>query len=132
MLPARRARDWGCTLTQMRFVEFTLSALLLGLGCDIREAPILGRPPTGEAQTVSSMKRVDAGSQVLLSGVMVEKCPVAGCWFRLRDNTGTIKVDTRSAGFVVARVPVNSKLTVSGKLIADGDDLTIEALGVRY
>jgi uncharacterized protein YdeI (BOF family) len=116
----------------MRFVEFTLSALLLGLGCDNREALILGRAPTGEAQTVSSMMRVNAGSRVLLSGVMVEKCPVAGCWFRLRDNTGTIKVDTRSAGFVVARVPVNSKLTVSGKLIADGDDLTIEALGVRY
>lgn len=116
----------------MRFPGFLLVALLLSVGCSKREALILGQLPTGKAQTVNSMKAVGTGTHVVLNGVMVEKCPVAGCWFRLRDNTGTIKVDTRSAGFVVASIPLNSRLTISGKLVTDGDDVAIEALGIRY
>lgn len=63
---------------------------------------------------------------------MFEKCPVAGCWFRLRDRTGTIKVDTKAAGFVVVKVPLATTVTVSGKVVADGDEVMIEAAGVRY
>ena len=63
---------------------------------------------------------------------MVEKCPTAGCWFRLRDNTGVIKVDTKSTGFVVVDVPLETKITVSGKVVADGNDVQIEATGIRY
>ena len=44
--------------------------------------------------------------------------------------TGTIKVDTTSAGFVVAKVPLASKVTVAGKVIADGDEIEIEAGGI--
>jgi len=116
----------------MRFLVFVLGALLLSVGCSKRDALVLGQAPTGEVQTVNAMKAVGPGTRVVLNGVMIEKCPVAGCWFRLRDNTGTIKVDTRSAGFVVASLPVNSRLTVSGKLVTDGDDVAIEALGIRY
>ena len=78
------------------------------------------------------MKGAKIADPVVLSGSMIEKCPVAGCWFRLQDETGIIKVDTRSAGFVVVNVPVKSKMVVSGKVIADGDSFSIEATGVRY
>jgi len=63
---------------------------------------------------------------------MLEKCPVAGCWFRLQDRTGIIKVDTKLAGFVVVNVPLESKVTVAGKVAADGDQIVIEATGIRY
>ena len=63
---------------------------------------------------------------------MFEKCPTAGCWFRMRDGTGVIKVDTKAAGFVVVNVPLESKVTVAGKVTADGNDVQIEATGVRY
>jgi len=63
---------------------------------------------------------------------MIEKCPIAGCWFRLRDNTGVIKVDTKSAGFVVVNVPLESRVTVAGKVIINGDDVMLEATGIRY
>jgi uncharacterized protein YdeI (BOF family) len=116
----------------MRFVGFVLGALLLGVGCAKRETFILGQAPNGEARSINSMKAAGPGTRVVLNGVMIEKCPVAGCWFRLRDSTGTIKVDTRGAGFVVAKVPVNSQLQVSGRLVTDGDDVAIEALGIRY
>jgi len=63
---------------------------------------------------------------------MFEKCPVAGCWLRVRDETGTIKVDTKSAGFVVVDVPLNSKVTVMGKVINEGGEVSLEAEGLQY
>jgi hypothetical protein len=63
---------------------------------------------------------------------MIEKCPVAGCWFRLQDPTGTIKVDTKSAGFVVVDVPLQSQVIVAGKVVAEGSDVVLEATGLRY
>jgi len=116
----------------MRAVGVLLIAIMLGFGCSKRDALVLGQTPNGDTRTINSVKAVGPGTAVVLNGTMIEKCPVAGCWFRLRDETGIIKVDTRSAGFVVAKVPVNSKLVVSGKLVTDGDDVAIEALGIRY
>jgi len=62
---------------------------------------------------------------------MIEKCPTAGCWFRLRDSTGVIKVDTKSAGFVVVDVPLEAKITVAGRVLTDGNDAQIEATGIQ-
>jgi hypothetical protein len=50
----------------------------------------------------------------------------------LRDGTGLIKVDTKSAGFVVVNVPLESQMTVAGKAVAEGDEVMIEATGIRY
>jgi uncharacterized protein YdeI (BOF family) len=62
---------------------------------------------------------------------MVEKCPVAGCWFVLRDAGGEIKVDTKSAGFVISDVPLNTEVTVAGT--ADfGGERRIIATGLKY
>ena len=37
-----------------------------------------------------------------------------------------------NAGFVVVKVPLESKVTVAGKVIAEGDEVVIEATGIRY
>ncbi len=63
---------------------------------------------------------------------MIEKCPVAGCWFRLHDDTGTIKIDTKAAGFVVSAVPLETKMSVAGKISDTDGEVIIEATGVRY
>jgi hypothetical protein len=63
---------------------------------------------------------------------MVEKCPVAGCWLKLQDTTGTILVDTKMAGFVVVNVPLESKVKVSGKIVTEGDEVLLEASGLQY
>ena len=63
---------------------------------------------------------------------MVEKCPIAGCWLRVRDSTGIIKVDTKAAGFVVVSVPLDSNVTVMGKVTTDGDEVVVAATGLRY
>jgi len=63
---------------------------------------------------------------------MTQKCPVAGCWFMLRDDTGTIKVDTKNAGFVVVDVPLNASMTVAGRVATNGTERFIDATGLRY
>ena len=57
---------------------------------------------------------------------------MAGCWFSIRDDTGTIKIDTKAAGFVVLDVPLGTTVTVSGKVARDGQDRLVEATGLRY
>ena len=106
--------------------------LSLASACHQPKGNILGKAPKGEPRTILAVRAGDTPPQVTVSGVMIEKCPVAGCWFRLRDHTGVIKVDTKSAGFVVVKVPLESQVTVSGKVVSDGDEVVIEATGVRY
>jgi len=116
----------------MRFVFASIIGLMLAAGCHQPAGKILGKTPKGEIRTILAVRAGDTSPQVTLTGVMIEKCPVAGCWFRLRDNSGSIKVDTKSAGFAVVNVPLEAKLMVSGKIVADGDEVAIEATGIRY
>jgi uncharacterized protein YdeI (BOF family) len=106
--------------------------LLLPTACHKSSATILGKPPRGTPRTILSVRAGDTPPQVTISGVMIEKCPVAGCWFRLRDATGIIKVDTRLAGFVVVDIPLQSQVTVAGKVVAEGSDVLLAATGLRY
>ena len=116
----------------MKIIFGALICLLLVSGCGKPKGTVLGKEPRGAAQTVLSIRAGTTPSQFTLTGVMIEKCPTAGCWFRLRDSTGVIKVDTKSAGFVVVDVPLETKIIVSGKVVADGNDVQIEATGIRY
>ena len=61
---------------------------------------------------------------------MIEKCPTAGCWFMLRDQSGVVRVDTKAAGFVVSDIPLNTKVTVAGKVKSTAER-QIAATGLR-
>lgn len=116
----------------MRLVITGFFALLLATGCHEPGETVLGKKPTGEPRTVQSIKTERSPAPVTLRGTVIEKCPVAGCWFRLRDGTGIIKVDTKTAGFVVVDVPLETQVTVSGKVVGDGTEAALEATGLRY
>lgn len=109
-----------------------VTAAISLVGCSRPQGTVLGKAPKGEPTSILSIKAGDTPQQVTISGVMVEKCPEAGCWLRVQDNTGTIKVDTKSAGFVVVKVPLEAKVTVAGRIVTEGDEVTIEASGLRY
>ncbi len=111
-----------------------IGTLLAGLttGCQRQHERILGKKPGGEPRTILAVRAGDTPPRVTLSGTMVEKCPVAGCWFRLRDSTGTIKVDTKSAGFVVVNVPLETKMMVTGNISSSSDEVVLEATGLSY
>ncbi len=111
---------------------------VLGLGvllaaCRPGGARTLGRNPTAVTRTISQLKQAPAlPLEWGVTGEMIEKCPVAGCWFVLRDDTGTLKVDTKAAGFVVLDVPLHTRVRVAGRLVEDGSQRVLEATGLRY
>ena len=99
-------------------------------GCVQQPAQILGNGSAfGAVTSIRDLK--SSAAPVTIQGTMIEKCPVAGCWFKVQDPTGVLKVDTKTAGFVVVDVPVGSRVTVSGRLQA-APERQISALGVRY
>jgi len=116
----------------MRVLIVLFICLLFVVGCSRPRGTVLGKAPKGESRTILAVRDGTTPPDVVLRGVMVEKCPTAGCWFRLSDGTGTLKVDTKNAGFVVVDVPLQSTVLVAGKVVADGNEVLLEATGVRY
>jgi uncharacterized protein YdeI (BOF family) len=114
----------------MKRTFFAMIPLLALAGCAGHESNALGAPPASSS-IIAIRDLKSSGAPVMIRGVMVEKCPVAGCWFIVRDRTGTIKVDTKGAGFVVTDVPLNTTVTVTGRLKTSGERL-ITATGMRY
>jgi len=116
----------------MKALILLTAVLFVITGCHRPTGKVLGKSPVGDTRTVLAVRAGDTPPVVTLVGTMTEKCPVSGCWFRLTDGTGTIKVDTQAAGFVVAELPLETKMTVAGKIVESGDEIIIEASGVRY
>lgn len=101
-------------------------------GCRGSGQNVLGAAPEGKPVTVAAAQAAAVKEPVTVRGKLVEKCPVAGCWFMVKDATGVMKVDTKAAGFVVLDVPLGVDITVSGKTAPNGSERMVEATGVRY
>lgn len=114
-----------------RFLVVSALAFLLP-ACGPSGPVVLGREPAGESRRVEEVLRGPTNAVQVVRGTLVEKCPVAGCWFVLKDGSGTLHVDTKAAGFVVVDVPLRTELTVSGRLERDGDGWQLVAEGLRY
>jgi uncharacterized protein YdeI (BOF family) len=115
-------------------VVWTLGFVLtIGLtGCGRGQETTRGVfPAGGSIVTTQEVSKATSARQVTLRGEMIEKCPVAGCWFKLRDGSGVVRVDTKAAGFVVSDVPLHTQITVRGKIVP-GAEAGIAASGIRY
>ena len=111
------------------FCTIVLASLVI-TGCNETPPVVLGHAPGGRQITTIASLQPSAKPQTI-QGTMIDKCPVAGCWFHVKDSTGVVKVDTKSSGFVVAQVPLNTHVTVTGILHKD-DDGTLTATGMSY
>ena len=101
-------------------------------GCGSSGKSVRGIPPTDAAISLAAAKEVHAGAPVTIHGKMIEKCPVAGCWFIVKDQSGTLRVDTKAAGWVVLDLPLNTEVTVSGKMASGTSEPMLDASGMRY
>jgi uncharacterized protein YdeI (BOF family) len=116
----------------LRYVTLILAVVcVLGLtGCGLSKPSALGLPVMqGPITQIASLK--PSPKPYTIEGTMIDKCPVAGCWFHVKDSTGVIKVDTKSSGFVVVDVPINAKVVVTGVLHNDGEE-KLAASGITY
>ena len=106
---------------------------VLTTGCGQSQAKTMGIQPASQTTvTVAQLAKSSKAQKVTLHGEMIEKCPVAGCWFVLRDKTGTVRVDTKAAGFVVSEIPVHTSMTVSGTVTTDSSQRGLAATGLSY
>ena len=101
-------------------------------GCSEPGSRTLGAVINGTEATVAVARKANIPASVVLRGTMIQKCPVAGCWFILHDETGTIKVDTKNAGFVVVDVSLNTRMVVAGRVTTNGEERLVDATGLRY
>ena len=109
-----------------------VAAVLLSFGCERRHERKLGHAFEGEIISIATAKQLHPDSSAVVHGRLTEKCPVAGCWFVLHDSAGTIRVDTKSAGFVVVDIPLQTLVTVAGKIATNETERIVEATGLRY
>ncbi len=109
-----------------------LIGFALVCGCRNEGGRVLGKMRSGPPTSIIAVRAGDTPPRVILRGVLIEKCPAAGCWFYLQDDTGVIKVDTKAAAFVVVDVPLQTLVTVSGTVVNTDEEMSIEATGLRY
>src|SRR4030095_16111934 len=111
-----------------------LATALFFTACKREAGTVLGKAPAGDVKYILAVRAGDTAPNITLHGTLIEKCPIAGCWFRLQDSTGIIKVDTKAAGFAVTGVPVQTAMTVRGRVVLDseGNETFVEATGLRY
>ena len=121
-------------LTLRRHGRFAalLTSLLVVAGCGQQPGTVLGRNPEGVRSDTLAIRAGDTPPDVVIQGKLVEKCPQAGCWFKVDDGAGIIKVDTKAAGFVVTDIPLETVVTVGGKIVMVDEEQQIEATGLRY
>jgi uncharacterized protein YdeI (BOF family) len=110
----------------------TLLTLTLAGGCGFSRHPVVlgAAPAKGPSTPVATLESAGKGA-VTLEGTMTEKCPVAGCWFLLKDDTGVVKVDTKGAGFAVTDVPLGKTVRVTGAVAKSGESRVL-ATGLSY
>ena len=110
-----------------------LITLVFLAGCRVPESLLLGVAPLETPQsTVRAMLTEKHTAPLRLQGTIVEKCPVSGCWFRLKDDSGTVLVDLKPAGLTAAEIPVGTKVMAVGTVQREGDVLRLRATGIRY
>ena len=97
--------------------------------------PQASLPQASAASSVvplSAVREAKPGAPLTVRGTLVDKCPMSGCWFHLRDGRTVLRVEAKTAGFTVADVPLQSDVTVSGVVKRGGGEVVLEARSLRY
>jgi len=83
-------------------------------------------------QEVLSHGKALTGKEVTVKGAMTQKCPTAGCWFYVKDDTGEIRVDTAPSGFTITEIRLGKTVTVHGKVVLnETSEAEMVATGVK-
>lgn len=118
----------------MRWLACMMAAGLCLAGCRGGGGSVLGQEPDPSGATVGvpEARRGPHGGRVKVRGRVVEKCPTAGCWFVMESGGVPLKVDTKTAGFVVLEVPLGAEVVVQGRRLEEGTEPVLAADGLIY
>ncbi len=118
-----------------------LPASILNTACDSSPPEALGEA-VDTSQTVSlaellSESDIPTGSQVVVSGSVVQVCRSAGCWFVLGQDIGEehheLYVDLKpAASFTLGTTAQGRRVTLQGLLTGTPPDLELHASGLVF
>ena len=120
------------TFTTYKVIYGMVTVAFVSGGCSEQGAKKDSVGSAGKFDRLALVQKMKPKTQVTAHGTMVEKCPLAGCWFVLRDQTGTIKVDLKATKQTVINTPLNSTVTVSGTVAPDGTRKMIRAVSATF
>ncbi|HEY0075854.1 MAG TPA: hypothetical protein VGB77_17260 [Abditibacteriaceae bacterium] len=86
----------------------------------------------GDFVSLAAVQKMKPATPVAVRGTMIKKCPVAGCWFILSDDTGTIKVDLKATKQTVVSISLNTQATIRGTVALDGSHKMIRAVSAAF
>lgn len=93
-------------------------------------APVSGEVPLVCTQCLKDEKYV--GQTVTIEGEVIQQCPAAGCWFRIKDDIGEGFIDLSPANLTVQGERVGQHAKVTGKVVKKGGQMRIEAEHVEF
>ena len=99
-----------------KLLSAVVCLLMLG-GCSVTAGHLLGKPKADTDKTA-------------ISGKVVEVCPTAGCWFRIKTDKGIVRIELKNAGFVATGIPIGTDVQAWGTTNTKTGDL--EANGLSY
>jgi uncharacterized protein YdeI (BOF family) len=124
-------RTAGRAMKMIAVYRLAVAAFFFG-GCAARQAVTRPESAGGEIVSLAAVKKMKVATPVIAQGMMVEKCPIAGCWFKLHDRTGTIKVDLKATNLTVTNVALNTKVTVHGTVVPNGSEKMVQATSATF
>lgn len=66
--------------------------------------------------SVSALIGSGASQPIELNGVIADRCPLLGCWLKLRDHTGELFVDLAPTQLTARGIPLHSVIRVRGRV----------------
>lgn len=68
------------------------------------------------AATLSFLIGTGAEQPIEMRGVLIDRCPLLGCWLKLRDASGEVFVDLAPAGLNARGIAIGSRIRVTGRI----------------
>jgi len=104
-----------------------------GVGQDaasnLRQGHVSNKP---QRRAIGRIDDALLGKTVAVEGEVVQQCPAAGCWFRVRDGSGELFVDLNPAGLRLKQKRVGQRVRVTGRLAKIGNQYLLEATAVEF
>lgn len=95
----------------------------------------IGTPVSGDVPLVCTQCLKDEqylGQTVTIEGEVIQQCPAAGCWFRIKDDIGEGFIDLSASNLTVQGERVGQHAKVTGKVVKKGGQMRIEAEHVEF
>ena len=121
------------TKNMISYISLALILIFSISGCRKKAAEKYGQEISNRVVTrIEAILKEPAnfdGKTITIQGKIIRECPT-GCWFEVKENSGTIYVDLNPSGFAIPQ-KVGKKVIVEGKVQLRGSQPMLAGTGVE-